>query len=273
MAEAREITIAISSANLTETTQTDGRHRRHMATTILGLSRGWQMRNPLAIRGREFRAVLKGEDPRINDPFSLEPGSVFADGLRPIDAPEDFPLDWQQWFQRITAVNAMVVATIDDEKISKAEGNAMADQWARSHHELALYMRDSRTPKEHVRANALARLISDMSEEITSAATDAGLDQGQLTAWLESRLERDLVHMPYLGRHFEVIHQRLSNADDRWEANDLTDINYLACAAGYAHIVVGEKKISEYLQRIAPRVSGGAFICRKLPDAVEYLQS
>jgi hypothetical protein len=40
MVEEREITLAISSANLTEATQTDGRHRQHMATTMLGLVSG-----------------------------------------------------------------------------------------------------------------------------------------------------------------------------------------------------------------------------------------
>jgi hypothetical protein len=36
--------------------------------------------------------------------------------------------------------------------------------------------------------------------------------------------------------------------------------------------VVGEKKISEYLKRVSPRVTEGAFVCRKLPAAVEHLR-
>jgi hypothetical protein len=79
--------------------------------------------------------------------------------------------------------------------------------------------------------------------------------------------------MPYLGRHHEVIHQRLSNADDRWEANDLTDINYLACAAGYADVVLAEKKSSEYLKRVRDRAPRGAFVCRRLVEAVAHLEA
>ena len=57
-----------------------------------------------------------------------------------------------------------------------------------------------------------------------------------------------LAELPYLGRAREVTHYRLMNAQDAWEANDLDDLHHLACAAGYADIVVGEKKF-HYLQR------------------------
>lgn len=40
--------------------------------------------------------------------------------------------------------------------------------------------------------------------------------------------------MPYLSRLSEITRSRLSNADERWEANDLNDMHFLACAAGYA---------------------------------------
>jgi hypothetical protein len=230
------------------------------------------MRSPFAIRAQELRAVLSGKDPRVNEPFTLRPGAIFADGLEPVNAPRDFPADWQRWFQSVMAVNAIVASIIQDKKILKTEGNAMADKWARSHHELAVYMRDHNTAKEHVRLNSRTRLVSDLSEEVTTAANDVGLDQKRLTDWLEDGLEQDFARMPYLGRQYEVIHQRLSNADDRWEGNDLLDINFLACAAGYADVVVGERKISEYLKRVAPKVADGAFVCRNLPTAVEQLQ-
>lgn len=133
-------------------------------------------------------------------------------------------------------------------------------------------MREHKTPKEHVRLNARARFLNDMAQEIVGAARNAGLDQASLDRWLADGFEDDLARMPCLGRQYEVIHQRLSNADDRWEGNDLTDINFLACAAGYADVVVGEKKVSEYLRRVTPRVTEGAFVCRRLSDAVEWLQ-
>jgi hypothetical protein len=110
----------------------------------------------------------------------------------------------------------MVAAISDDEKSSKDEGNVMAASWAASHHELARYMRENRTPKGHVRLDARARTISDLAPELEAEADRVGFDQDRFSSWLHHEAEEDLARMPYLGPHFEVIHQRLSNADDRF---------------------------------------------------------
>lgn len=272
LARQRKICLPFSAGNLTEMTQMDGRRRRHLATMILELSRGWQMRNPIAVRGRELDAVLLGRDPRVIDAFTLQAGEVFAEGLKPVDAPADFPRDWQLWFKNMTAVSAMVAAMIEDKKISKAEGNELARRWADDHYRLALYLREQQSSKAEVRRASLTKVAYDLASEIATAAEAAGLDQAHLGSWIEVDFEADLTRMPYLARQHEVIHQRLSNADDHWEANDLTDINYLSCAAAYADVMVGEKKISEYLRRVQSRVPGGALVCRRLPEAVAHLE-
>jgi hypothetical protein len=63
LARERKICLPFSAGNLTEMTQMDGRHRRHLATTILRLSRGWQMRNPIAIRRGELDATCSTGSP------------------------------------------------------------------------------------------------------------------------------------------------------------------------------------------------------------------
>jgi hypothetical protein len=272
LARERTICLPFSAGNLTEMTQMDGRRRRHLATMILDLSRGWQMHSPITVRGNELRAVLSGRDPRVTDVFTLRTGEIFAEGLKPVDAPEDFPLEWQHWLKNLTAVSAMVAAMMDDEKLSKARGNAMAEQWAASFQNLALRLRHRQSSKAEVRRASLAKMFFDLKSEIASAAQAAGFDQRGLDDWIETGLEVDLVRTPYLSRQYEVVHQRLSNADDHWEANDLTDINYLCCAAAYADVVVGEKKITEYLKRARNRVPDGAFVCRRLPEAVAHLE-
>jgi hypothetical protein len=271
LARSREIIVPLSSANMTETTQMDGRHRRHMATMLLSVSRGWQMRNPITVRGAEIRAALTGADPSVRGVFTLDPGAVFAGGLAAPEAPADFPPEWQRWFQTMTSVNAMVAAIIDDDGIDNAEGMAMAAAWARSHYELARYMREHRTPKEHRRLAARGKLIGDLQQELLAAAASEEIDGERLGAWLQSGLPEDLARMPYLGRQHEVILERLSNADDHWEANDLADVNYLCCAAGYADFLVAEKKLGGYLNRVEGRVPEGAFVCRKLADVIEPL--
>jgi hypothetical protein len=79
--------------------------------------------------------------------------------------------------------------------------------------------------------------------------------------------------MPYLGRLEQVIFHRLRNADDRWEANDLNDLNFLACAAGYADVVVGEKKTTAYLLRAETTLGRRAATCRTLARAVQHLRT
>ena len=77
--------------------------------------------------------------------------------------------------------------------------------------------------------------------------------------------------MPFLGHFIEPLYERLRNADDKWEGNDLVDMHYLASATGYADVVVGERKTSELLKRARLRTPRGAFVCRTLPDAVAHL--
>ncbi len=79
--------------------------------------------------------------------------------------------------------------------------------------------------------------------------------------------------MPYVGRLGEVLALRLRNADEKWEGNDLNDMNFLCAAAGYADVTVGEKKTIQYLRRVEPQVRPGSQLCRHLSEAVELLSA
>jgi hypothetical protein len=136
-----------------------------------------------------------------------------------------------------------------------------------SHQNLARYMRAARMPKEHARLNAHACVLADIANDISEAATAAGLTATELESWLREGAEQSITQMPYLGRLRELIYWRLRNPEDPWEANDLNDMHFLACAAGYADIVVGEKKTSDYLQRAARAAPTGAHVCSSLTQA------
>lgn len=49
------------------------------------------------------------------------------------------------------------------------------------------------------------------------------------------------------------------------------DMSFLPCAAGYATLVVGENKTTDYLRQIERQVPTGARVCSKLPAAIEHL--
>jgi hypothetical protein len=133
-------------------------------------------------------------------------------------------------------------------------------------------MRDHKTSAEHARLNTRARLIADLGDESAMAAQRAGLSPEQYSLWLEHELPDQLPEMPYLGRLQEVLYHRLRNADDKWERNDLIDMNFLCCAAGYAEIVVGEKQTIAYLRRADSRSAPGAVVCPTLPKAIDALR-
>lgn len=62
------------------------------------------------------------------------------------------------------------------------------------------------------------------------------------------------------------------NAQDPWHFHDLNDVLFLGTAAGYADVVLVEKKTCSYLRRVEGRVPPGARVHRRaveaLPDIV-----
>jgi hypothetical protein len=73
LAEAQRILLPLSAGHLTEMGHLEGRWREHLGLTIMALSRGWQMRNPVAVRKTEFVLAMRGEPPRALDVFTLQP--------------------------------------------------------------------------------------------------------------------------------------------------------------------------------------------------------
>jgi len=271
LADQQQILLPVAGAHLTEIGAVAGRRRRDLAATILGLCRGWQMQNPIRIRGQEYVASMLGQDPVAAAVFTLEPGVLFANGPAPPAPMPDAPPDLAGMLTRVIAISAVYSAMLDDEPLDMAEGKAAAERWATNFPQLATYMREQRMGEEHARINAHARLIADQSQDLARAAHRAGVTSERFPEWLSDRFPEDLGRMPYVGRLGEVLYLRLRNADDKWEANDLNDMNFLCAADGYADITVGEKKTINYLRRAEPRVRPGSHLCRRLSEAVEIL--
>jgi hypothetical protein len=269
LADERAILLPLAAAHLTEA-PTGGPRRRHVVITMLSLSRGWQMRSPLHLRRRELRAALAGEEIPAQGVFTLEPEALFATPPGPVKTPSDFPADAQELHRRLTAVSAFCSALIEDEPRSP-EGRRLAQKWASGHHRLAEFMGQRRMGPEHSRINALACMLADLERELTTVASELNLDQERFSEWLEDTFERELARLPYLGRVYELVYRRLRDANKAWKINDLNDVQFLCCAAGYADLLVAENRTTHDLQQIAPRVPDGAILCNSLPEAVDRL--
>jgi len=273
LAREQRVRLPVASAHLTELPPVAGRRRRDLAVTILGLCRGWQMQSPIRIRAEEYLASILGQAPVASRVFTLQPGVLFTEGPEPPALMQGVPVHLAEMISRVVAVSAVYAAVLDDEPPDMGEGRAAAERWAASFAPLAAYRRERRMGEEHVRLNAHARFIDDQRLELAQAAARAGISPEQLAEWLADQLPAELTRMPYVGRLSEVLYLRLRNADERWEANDLNDLNFLCAAAGYADITIGEKKTIEYLRRAESRVPPGSQLCRQLSEAVGLLNA
>jgi hypothetical protein len=271
LSRSKAVVLPLSSANLWEIAPT-GRHRRHVALTMVELSRGWQLRDPVSVRGQELSRAMAGENPAIADAvITLEPSAIFNSDLSPLEG-AGLPGDWRVLFERQTNSVASLAAMLEDDAPAEAQKRrAISAEWAEPHHDLAVQMRDAGTPREHIRINTLARLQGDLKTELAAAAHASGMGPEQFAGWLRDDFDSAIETMPYVRTLREVLYHRLSNADDHWSGNDLADSQFLCCAAAYADFVAAERKFGDYLQRARRRYPNNAVTVTTLPDLVEQL--
>jgi hypothetical protein len=234
LARRRSISLPISSAHAFETARKDGRQRRELATTMLQLSRGRQMRSPLKIRREEilrslahFGSVPIGES---RPPFTLDPDALFGSTEWPGD--KSLLGDLQA---RLTWSSALAAMMTEDKREDDPDARAKGANWAAIYQEIGLAIAQAGGSREQKRDSAHAALIAENANDFASAAAMLGLNATAWHRWLiDSRAQ--MAAMPATGRVAEVTAQRLANPTHRWRVNDLSDIYYLASAAGYSPI-------------------------------------
>lgn len=273
LSRSKSLVFPLSSANLWEIAPT-GRHRRDVALTMVELSRGWQLRDPVSVRGQELRRAMARESPvQAEAVITLEPGAIFNATFSSSEG-AGLPDEWRVLSERMTNAEASLAAMLEDDPPAEAQKRrSVAAAWAEPHHLLAVRMRDARTPREQVRTNTLGRLASDLRTELVEAARDAGMGHEQFAAWLRDDLDQAIETMPYIRTLREVLYHRLSNADDHWSGNDLADSQFLCCGAAYADFVAAERKFGNYLERARKRYPKNAVTVTTLADLVQHLGS
>jgi len=269
LARSKRVILPLSSAHAYETGRTYGTLRRELATTMLELSRGWQMRNPLRVRQEELAAALAGREPVARAVFTLDPDVMFGKPSSQSTAPADFSEPMRVLHQRLTNISAIAAAMIEDEPEDPAEARQLAAQWADSHEAIARRLGEDGASAREVRRATFMALVADLSDEIAEAALTSGQAPESLERWIDGDAQGDFARMPYLGQLHDVLFRRVRNVGENWRGNDLTDAHFLSCAAGYADVVVGEKLHADYLA--AGNADHGAYVCRTLAQAVNHL--
>jgi hypothetical protein len=130
LARERAIVLPLSAAHAFESARKDARQRRELATTMLQLSRGWQMRSPLKVRREEllcnvadFRAGATEFQQR--PVFTLDPDALFSTSdYAEKDSPE------ADLHARLTWGPALAETLIEDEREDDEVARAKGERWA-----------------------------------------------------------------------------------------------------------------------------------------------
>ena len=271
LARERAVVLPLSAAHAFETARRDGRQRRELATTMLQLSRGWQMRSPLKVRREELVCAVAGSrlgstEFRQRPAFTLDPNALFSSSdYVTMDSPA------ADLHARLTWAPAFAETLIEDEREDDEAARAKAERWATLHGEIGTRMAEANASAEEKWATARMALLSDLTDELAAAAAIAKLDNSQWQEWLAG-CESSFDVMPAIGRVQAVTHQRLCDSQYPWHRGDLSDMHFLSCAAGYADFLLAEKATSHDLRRAEPRVTSGARICLSAGELVTGIE-
>jgi hypothetical protein len=256
LARKKRLVLPISSGHMIETSPLYSDRRRHLASLMVGLSRGWVMRDPLLVTASELRSLffsLRGRARAVPSTFTLDTRAFFAESRE--YEPQDLDLEqFRELLSAITSANSILDVLLETDR-TEPEGIAESTRWAAFYQEFGRLMSDSRSRSERRRASLEATLMH-LGHGLVDAARAAGMSDVDLADWAESRAEADLGALPSVGRQREVIHTRFQNRTDGWKPNDLVDLMYLSCAAGYADHIVCEKKMGTYLRQVGQRTQG-----------------
>lgn len=272
--EERRVILPFSSGHLTETTKwrADPVRRYQLGLTILQLSRGWQLRDPLAVREGEIRAALahRGQANNLSVPnvVTLEPNAALAGRSKQYRPSTHLPADHALATSALASLAACFSTMLDEEAIEPIPVRG----WGQRQQQLSDLLAEARPDRQAADKMLNQFFIADTAYEIARAAQAVGITRSQLDAWIEHGTGRDVPLMPSLGLFREILRERHLNGRNTWEQNDLTDMAYLTCAAGYADHVVGERHFTHHLSRAAVRLGRDVSVHRNLRQLMSRLE-
>lgn len=264
LAADRRIILPLSAGHAIETSRQYNDRRVALAATMLEGSRGWQMRHPVRVRGVELGAALG--DGRLvateGATFTRAPDVLWTRRLHPGPQLPIPPFD--RLFPRLTDM-ASFAATLRDPDALPDERGA-ADAWNQQWQRLGGLLEGEAAGAERTAEVTMGAVLADLAEELLAHAP-----VDEVATWFERSGRDDVGGMPYLSRLVRVTFARLRNRGGRWDVNDYVDLNFLCCAAGYADVVIGERRTIADL-RAATNCPAGARLANRLIDGVQVVE-
>lgn len=262
----------LSSGHMYETGKLVTAEKRYwLGLTILQLSRGWQLCDPLQVRRDEFRDAmnaLQGREARPTSAVRLDPNTIHSparDGYIHVPTVDDSDPEMDLMLQALVSATSTIDTILDAEHLEAGPDTGWVAETQRFHDWLCAQSLDSQQKRKLIDVH----IMHDLRQEIAEAAALAGMSDEDFSEWLLKCWARDVSGLPALGLYRELLHERhLNSKGRRWESNDLTDMVYLSCAAGYSDFVVCEKSTAAALRQGVRRLGRTVQIFHSLPDAV-----
>lgn len=276
LAREAKIILPMSFGHMAETARWQDTERRYrLALTVAQLSRGWQMRYPLDIRGFELRQSLatrlnRDSLPSI-DMFTLEacaaqPASTVH---RQYGTQAGLPPAMANAVDALTCISSYVAAILDSEAVLM---NPIPG-WASENQDFTAWLASESKNSSQKRKNIRVQFWVDLKLELVQAAHETGVSPEELTTWLDLYFDDDVRSMGSLGLFYEIHQDKHLNSETVWRSNDLFDMMYLTCAAGYADFVVGERSLVSHARQAAKRLQRSINIYSHISDLMVALKS
>ena len=267
----RQIILPASAGHYSETTKKfDTTMRYNIGLTVLQLSHGWQIRDPLQVRRNEFynvfrRRFAEGTAVREYPVFTLDPNVVHGPwrGGQSYQTPQDFSPDAAFQHEALTSATALIDVMLDTERCEPGPDAG----WAQANQRFSDWLDGEARNSQQKRKSIDVLFLKDLSKEIAEEAHAAGTTIEQVRSWLQ-RATDDIRRLPATGLFREMLHDRHLNRGTKWSPNDLTDMVYLSCAAGYADFVVCEQHMRSVLAQGLRRLGRPQHVFRGLQQAL-----
>jgi hypothetical protein len=249
LADQRRIVLPLSAGHAIETSQQYADRRVQLATTILHGSRGWQMLHPVRVRAGELACAF-GDNTGATEreTFTRAADVVWTRRLRPGPRLPIAPLD--RLLPRITDLASFAAVLRDPAQME--DTRSAAERWVAQWRRISRLLDTENADAARTREVAFGAVLADLAEELLEHAPVE-----RLTRWFDDSARRDVNAMPFVSRLAWVTYARLRNRGGSWHANDYIDLNFLCCAAGYADVVIGERRTIADLRTARNSPQGG----------------
>ncbi|MFJ7272308.1 hypothetical protein ACIQV3_37720 [Streptomyces sp. NPDC099050] len=272
----RRIVLPASAGHYYETSKRFSTEKRYaLGLTILQYSRGWQMRDPLQVRRNELHDAFchrmnRSDSLRSAPVITLDPDALFSPTRRAApDGPPRFQRGFTFQYEALLAAAVSIDSMLDTQQVEPGPDTG----WTALSQRFSDWLDGLEQDAQQKRRAIDVHLLKDLQGELVEEAAAADVPKELFREWGFKGLVRAIGGSPALGLFREMLHSRHLNKGTTWRPNDLTDMVYLSCAAGYADFVVCEKHMRDPLQHGLKRTGLSTQIYRRLADAVEAIEA